>query len=52
MRVRLKVDDYDMAVDAHKNNLGIRISGRQELEGHYYWPYGPQIIELVPISPQ
>ncbi|MDT0479954.1 hypothetical protein [Streptomyces doebereineriae] len=52
MRVRLKVDDYDMAVDAHRNNLALRISGRQELEGHYYWLYDPQILELVAIAPE
>ncbi|WP_129819478.1 hypothetical protein [Streptomyces albidoflavus] len=52
MRVRLKVDDYDMAVDAHRNNLGLRISGRQELEGKYYWLYDPQVLELVNIAPE
>ncbi|WP_404949786.1 hypothetical protein HFP69_20645 [Streptomyces sp. ARC12] len=52
MRVRLKVDDYDLAVDAHRNNFAVRISGRQELEGHYYWLYDPEIIELVNVTPQ
>ncbi|MFI6466644.1 hypothetical protein [Streptomyces sp. NPDC050528] len=52
MRVRLKVEDYDMAVDAHRNNLGLRISGRQELEGHFYWLYDPRVIELVNIAPR
>ncbi|MEU2235537.1 MULTISPECIES: hypothetical protein [Streptomyces] len=52
MRVRLKVEDYDMAVDAHRNNLALRISGRQELEGHFYWLYDPEIIELVRIVPE
>ncbi|MFD5410838.1 hypothetical protein [Streptomyces nojiriensis] len=52
MRVRLKVEDYDMAVDAHRNNLALRISGRQELEGNFYWLYDPQIIELVRLAPE
>lgn len=52
MRVRLKVDDYDLAVDAHRNNFAVRISGRQELEGHYYWLYDPEIIELVNVTPE
>ncbi|MEU8473890.1 hypothetical protein [Streptomyces hygroscopicus] len=49
LRVRLKVEDYDLAVDAHRNNLALRISGRQEVEGHYYWLYDPEILELVQI---
>ncbi|MFD7447121.1 hypothetical protein [Streptomyces sp. NPDC059909] len=51
MRVRMKVEDYDLAVDAHRNNLALRISGRQELEGHFYWLYDPEILELVRIVP-
>ncbi|MGW8728383.1 hypothetical protein ACWGNF_20410 [Streptomyces sp. NPDC055808] len=51
MRARLKVDEYDLAVDAHRNNLALRISGSQELEGHFYWLYEPQILELVAITP-
>ncbi|MFI1518352.1 hypothetical protein [Kitasatospora cineracea] len=50
LRVRLKVEDYDMATDAHRLNMAIRVSGRQELEGKYYWLYDPEIIELVPIE--
>ncbi|GGV67112.1 hypothetical protein GCM10010294_21530 [Streptomyces griseoloalbus] len=52
MRVRLKVEDYDLAVDAHRNNLALRISGRQEVEGRYYWLYDPEILELVQIRPE
>ncbi|MFE2703236.1 hypothetical protein [Streptomyces mirabilis] len=51
MRVRLKVEDYDLAVDAHRNNLALRISGRQEVEGRYFWLYDPEILELVQIRP-
>ncbi|MGW5610182.1 hypothetical protein ACWEWI_29665 [Streptomyces sp. NPDC003753] len=52
MRVRLKVEDYDLAVDAHRNNLALRISGRQEVEGRYFWLYDPEILELVQIRPE
>ncbi|MEU3137540.1 hypothetical protein ABZ691_32840 [Streptomyces sp. NPDC006854] len=52
MRVRLKVEDYDLAVDAHRNNLALRVSGRQEVEGRYYWLYDPEILELVQIRPE
>lgn len=47
MRVRLNVDDYDLAVDAHRDNLALRVSGRQEVEGRYYWLYEPTEVELV-----
>ncbi|TKA00105.1 hypothetical protein [Actinacidiphila oryziradicis] len=52
MRVRLKVQDYDLAMDAHRNNLALRVTGRQELEGHFYWLYDPEIIELINVTPQ
>ncbi|BBC35430.1 hypothetical protein SGFS_067240 [Streptomyces graminofaciens] len=52
MRVRLKVEDYDLAVDAHRNNLALRIRGRQEVEGRYFWLYDPEILELVQIRPE
>ncbi|WP_406478888.1 hypothetical protein [Streptomyces platensis] len=47
MRVRLKVEDYDIAVDAHRDNLALKVSGRQEIEGRYYWLYEPTQVELV-----
>ncbi|WP_449215631.1 hypothetical protein [Streptomyces alfalfae] len=52
MRVRLKVEDYDLAVDAHRNNLALRIRGRQEVEGRYFWLYDPEILEFVQIRPE
>jgi len=50
VRVRLKADDYDIAVDAHRDNLALRVTGRQEVEGRFYWLYDPESIELVTIE--
>ncbi|MGV2918991.1 hypothetical protein RMO59_23850 [Streptomyces alfalfae] len=50
--MRLKVEDYDLAVDAHRNNLALRIRGRQEVEGRYFWLYDPEILEFVQIRPE
>ncbi|MQY14240.1 hypothetical protein SRB5_44020 [Streptomyces sp. RB5] len=50
MRVRLKVEDYDLAVDAHRDNLALKVSGRQEIEGRYYWLYEPTEVELIPLE--
>ncbi|MEO3750143.1 hypothetical protein [Streptomyces sp. B6B3] len=47
MRVRLKAEDYDLAVDAHRDNLAMKMRGRQEIEGRYYWLYDPDQIELI-----
>ncbi|MGQ4382301.1 hypothetical protein [Streptomyces sp. SAS_270] len=50
MRVRLKAEDYDLAMDAHRNNMAIKVTGRQEIEGRYYWLYDPERIELIPME--
>lgn len=50
MRVRLSAADYDLAVDAHRDNLALRVSGRQEIDGRYYWLYEPTLVELVEIT--
>ncbi|WP_326652594.1 hypothetical protein [Streptomyces sp. NBC_01750] len=50
MRVRLKSEDYDLAMDAHRDNMAIKVTGRQEIEGRYYWLYDPERIELIPME--
>ncbi|MFF9508110.1 hypothetical protein ACF1BU_19580 [Streptomyces sp. NPDC014724] len=50
MRVRLKAEDYDLAMDAHRDNMAIRVTGRQEIEGRYYWLYDPERIDLIPME--
>ncbi|MFI6437282.1 hypothetical protein [Streptomyces sp. NPDC050759] len=50
MRVRLNAEDYDLAMDAHRDNMALKITGRQEIEGRYYWLYDPEQIELIPME--
>ena len=50
VRVRLPNDSYDIALEAHRNNDAIRVTGRQEREGNFYWLYEPSRVSIVPIS--
>lgn len=49
LRVRLPEELYELALDAHRDDLAIAVTGRQEREGAYYWLYDPSDIDLVPI---
>lgn len=51
IRVRLDHDQYELALEAHKNDAGVVITGRQEREGRYYWLYDPTDINLIDIEP-
>jgi hypothetical protein len=49
LRVRLPEELYELALDAHREDLAISVTGRQEREGMYYWLYDPADIELSTI---
>jgi hypothetical protein len=47
VRVRLPVSDYEIALEAHKRMDAIKVTGRQERSGNYYWLYEARDVELV-----
>ena len=49
IRVRLPEELYDQAIQAFRDGLAMRLSGRQEKEGRLYWLYHPREIDLVEI---
>lgn len=48
VRVRLSPDDYKKAIDAHKNDIPLRVSGLVEKEGRYNWIYAPTSVTTAP----
>ncbi|MFI7489405.1 hypothetical protein ACIBXA_13595 [Micromonospora echinaurantiaca] len=49
IRVRLPEELYDQAIQAFREGLAMRLSGRQEKEGRLYWLYDPRGIDLVEV---
>ncbi|MFD7656937.1 hypothetical protein ACFV4N_23440 [Actinosynnema sp. NPDC059797] len=47
LRVRLPADKYELALEAHRRMDAIRITGRQERSGNYYWLHDAEDIEIV-----
>jgi hypothetical protein len=47
-RVRLSADQYDQALEAHRQEASLRVSGSLEREGRLYWLYGANNVSVVP----
>ncbi|NKQ55380.1 hypothetical protein HFP15_21060 [Amycolatopsis sp. K13G38] len=47
VRVRLPAEKYELALDAHRRMEAIRVTGRQERSGNYYWLYDAADVEIV-----
>lgn len=47
VRVRLTPDDYKKAIDAHKDDIPLRVSGLVEKEGRYNWIYDPTNVSVA-----
>jgi hypothetical protein len=47
IRVRLRQDAYELAIQAFSEGRGVLMSGRQEKEGHLWWLYDPSDISIV-----
>ncbi|MFF5108269.1 hypothetical protein [Streptosporangium sp. NPDC000509] len=47
IRVRLEGQQYRVAFEAHGDERGIVVTGRQEKEGRYYWLYDAQDIQPI-----
>jgi hypothetical protein len=46
-RVRLTAEQYELAIQAHYQDVSLRLSGRLEREGKLYWVYNPVDVEIV-----
>jgi hypothetical protein len=47
LRVRLPPSDYEIALEAHRRMEAVRVTGRQERSGNFWWLYEPRDIELI-----
>lgn len=47
-RIRLSAEQYDIAMEAHRLEANLRISGSLEKEGRLYWLYHPRDLSIVP----
>lgn len=52
VRVRLSSEEYDNALEAHRRDLPLRLSGTLEREGHNYWIYDPADISIGTPKPK
>lgn len=53
-RVRLTAEQYELAMQAHRQESGFKVSGRLERDGNLYWLYDARDVSLVPgdLSPR
>ncbi|QWF80673.1 hypothetical protein [Amycolatopsis sp. CA-230715] len=47
VRVRLPAESYEIALEAHRRMDAIKVTGRQERSGNYYWLYDAHNVEIV-----
>ncbi|SDN58579.1 hypothetical protein [Allokutzneria albata] len=47
LRVRLPTDAYEVALEAHRRMDAIKVTGRQERSGNYYWLYDATDVTIV-----
>lgn len=47
-RVRLTAEQYRVALEAHASDAMLKVSGRLEREGNFYWLYDAAQVEVVP----
>jgi len=50
-RMRLSRDQYQLAMDAHRREASLRVSGRLEREGRLYWLYDARDVSIVENEP-
>lgn len=46
-RIRMDAEQYALALEAHRTNRRIQVSGRIEREGNFHWIYAPRDIHIV-----
>jgi len=47
VRVRMSAEQYDDAIEAHKSEKRLRVTGTVEREGRYNWLYNPSSVSIV-----
>ncbi|SBS78263.1 conserved hypothetical protein [uncultured Mycobacterium sp.] len=50
VRVRLSADQYDDAIEAHRDEKSLKVTGTIEREGRYNWVYSPSAVSIVDVS--
>lgn len=50
-RVRLSDEQYRLAMEAHREEAALRVTGRLEKEGNQYWLYNAEDVTVVPEQP-
>ncbi len=50
LRARLSSEQYEEAIEAHREGLVLRMTGEESREGNLFWLYNVRNIELVPES--
>jgi hypothetical protein len=48
LRVRLSRDQYDEAIEAHREGSVLQVTGEQSRAGNFFWLYNARDIRLVP----
>ncbi|WP_344136548.1 hypothetical protein [Luedemannella flava] len=51
-RVRLTEEQYQIAMYAHQNELRVQVAGEMEKEGHLFWIYEPDYVQILDESDQ
>jgi hypothetical protein len=46
-RVRLTAEQYSVAMEAHREEASLRVSGSLDREGNVYWLYNPSAVSIV-----
>ena len=46
-RIRLSAEQYEIAMEAHRREASLQVSGRLEKEGKLYWLYEPTNVSIV-----
>ena len=46
-RIRLSADQYEIAMEAHRQEASLRLSGILEKEGRMFWVYNPTNLQIV-----
>ncbi|WP_454561006.1 hypothetical protein [Mycobacterium haemophilum] len=47
VRVRMSAEQYDDAIEAHKSEKNLRVTGTVQREGRYNWVYNPSSVSIV-----
>ncbi|GAA2528190.1 hypothetical protein [Winogradskya humida] len=46
-RIRLSAEQYEIAMDAHRQEASLKLDGTLEKEGRMFWVYNPSNLEII-----